>query len=302
VTGVNPVTLRAWERRYGLTRPRRTAKGHRLYAQKDVERILRVTALTRDGIAISRVKEALDIRPTPAAAGATQGRWSAYRRRFAAAIAAFDESELEAIYDEALALHAVDTVDRMLLIPMLKDLGERWSKVSGGVAEEHFFSTYARHKIGARFHHRRVSQDGPKILAACAPGEQHEIGLLLFALAAHADGFRVVLLGANVPFPEVAAAAHRAQCEAVVISNAIDPSSPEFYSQLAELVEAARRPVYLGGNAVPAREKQIADAGAVPLALSIESAVRRLRSDLGRERAPGARARRARSRTRQRRG
>jgi methylmalonyl-CoA mutase cobalamin-binding subunit len=183
----------------------------------------------------------------------------------------------------------------MLLIPMLKELGERWSKVAGGVAEEHFFSTYARHKIGARFHHRRLLQDGPKILAACAPGEQHEIGLLLFALAAHNAGFRVVLLGANVPFRDVAAAAHRAQCDAVVISNAIHRRAPEFYAELANLVEAAGHPVYLGGSAVAACEKEIEAAGAVPLATSIESAVRRLAADAnhaGRAGRSGGRSRR----------
>ena len=31
ITGVNAVTLRAWERRYGLIVPHRTAKGHRLF-------------------------------------------------------------------------------------------------------------------------------------------------------------------------------------------------------------------------------------------------------------------------------
>jgi methanogenic corrinoid protein MtbC1 len=224
---------------------------------------------------------------------AEPGRWSGYRRRFASAVAAFDEAELEAIYDEALALHSVETVDRMLLIPMFKELGERWTKVPGGIAEEHFFSTYMRHKIGARYHHRRVLRDGPKILAACAPGEQHEIGLLLFALAAHEAGFRIVLLGANVPFPEVAAAAQRAQCNAVVISNAIERDSSEFYSQLAGLVKAARRPVYLGGNAVPVREKQIQAAGAVPLTSSVDSALRRLAAEVDRDAGSGARARRA---------
>ena len=38
LTGVNAVTLRAWERRYNLIRPQRTPKGHRLYTQADVDR------------------------------------------------------------------------------------------------------------------------------------------------------------------------------------------------------------------------------------------------------------------------
>ena len=40
-TGVNPVTLRAWQRRYGLVVPQRTAKGHRLYTEQDVRRSAR---------------------------------------------------------------------------------------------------------------------------------------------------------------------------------------------------------------------------------------------------------------------
>ena len=39
ITGVNPVTLRAWERRYKLIKPLRTPKGHRLYSQTDIELI-----------------------------------------------------------------------------------------------------------------------------------------------------------------------------------------------------------------------------------------------------------------------
>ncbi|HWS03208.1 MAG TPA: MerR family transcriptional regulator, partial [Gammaproteobacteria bacterium] len=60
LTGVNPVTLRAWERRYQLLRPERTAKGHRLYSQQDVERIRKVLDLLDRGIAISQVTGLLE--------------------------------------------------------------------------------------------------------------------------------------------------------------------------------------------------------------------------------------------------
>ena len=61
VTGVNSVTLRAWERRYGLIKPTRTDSGHRLYSDEDIERIKLILELLDEGIAISRVKEALKI-------------------------------------------------------------------------------------------------------------------------------------------------------------------------------------------------------------------------------------------------
>ncbi|MGE9092398.1 MerR family transcriptional regulator, partial [Escherichia coli] len=34
-----PVTLRAWQRRYGLLKPQRTDGGHRLFNDADIDRI-----------------------------------------------------------------------------------------------------------------------------------------------------------------------------------------------------------------------------------------------------------------------
>ncbi|MBV8742827.1 MAG: MerR family transcriptional regulator, partial [Sinobacteraceae bacterium] len=60
LTGVKPITLRAWERRYGVIRPARTRTGHRLYSHGDIEQIRRVLALLDRGIQISRVRQALE--------------------------------------------------------------------------------------------------------------------------------------------------------------------------------------------------------------------------------------------------
>jgi DNA-binding transcriptional MerR regulator/methylmalonyl-CoA mutase cobalamin-binding subunit len=279
LTGVNPITLRAWERRYGLIRPLRTAKGHRLYTHDHVRQIQRVLALVRRGVAIGQVREALQAdagRAEPQASGP----WAGYRRRLADAIAALDEAAVQGVYEEALTLQPLERVDRMLLLPMLEELGRRWSEAAGGLAEEHFFSAYLRNKIGARFHHRRPHESGPKILAACAPGEQHELGLLFFALAAHGAGMRVVLLGADVPFAETAAAARRAQCDAVVLSSSIEPDDDNFFSALAGMVGEVRRPVFVGGATAAAYGRELAAAGAVVLGTDIEAGVQQVAAQL----------------------
>ena len=59
LTGVNAITLRAWERRYGLIKPVRTDSGHRLYTQVDIDTIHQVVALLDKGVAISQVRNAL---------------------------------------------------------------------------------------------------------------------------------------------------------------------------------------------------------------------------------------------------
>ena len=60
LTGVKPITLRAWERRYELIEPVRTESGHRLYTQDHIEFLQRAVKLVeKDGIPISRVKAVL---------------------------------------------------------------------------------------------------------------------------------------------------------------------------------------------------------------------------------------------------
>jgi DNA-binding transcriptional MerR regulator len=58
-TQVNTVTLRAWERRYGLLIPQRTPKGHRLYSEADVTKVRDILAFIAKGVPVSKVKALL---------------------------------------------------------------------------------------------------------------------------------------------------------------------------------------------------------------------------------------------------
>src|SRR5574338_1530084 len=53
-TGIAADTLRAWERRYGLPMPQRSAGGHRLYSQRDIETIKWLMKRQAEGLSISR--------------------------------------------------------------------------------------------------------------------------------------------------------------------------------------------------------------------------------------------------------
>ena len=281
LTGVHPVTLRAWERRYGLIKPHRTATGHRLYNASQVELVRRVVALTEQGIPIGRVRDALGT--AAANSASTADPWLEPVDHMAAAITRFDEEELDHLYDEALAVHPVELVTRRLLLPLLVRLGERWEKVPGAIAEEHFFASYVRSKLGARILARMRYAAGPRILAACCPGEHHEIGLLLFALEARAAGLRVVLLGADTPMEEVAIAARRSRCDAAVVSMSVDPSPGILDRRLPSLAREAGVPVFVGGAAGSRHKSAIAAAGAVALAREMEHAVRLIVASLARK-------------------
>jgi MerR family transcriptional regulator, light-induced transcriptional regulator len=280
LTGVSALTLRAWERRYGLVRPLRTPKGHRLYTHEHVELIRRVVALTERGIAISRVREALEAGAPEASAKRLADPWRDRLDLMAASVARFDERELDRLYDEALSIHPIENVTRRLLLPLLARLGERWQGLPGAIAEEHFFAMYMRSKLGARLLHRVRHAEGPRLLAACGPGEHHEIGLLLFCIEAGSVGMRPVVLGADTPLAELAAAQRRAACDAIVVSSSIDPAPGVLERELPSLVKAAGIPVFVGGRVAARHRAAIAAAGAIAVGADTQDGVRLIRARL----------------------
>lgn len=284
LTGVNAITLRAWENRYGLVKPVRKESGHRLYSQDDIDLINRVVGLLDRGIRIGQVKgylESQEAEQVPQGAGGdTSGKWKRYRDGMIAAIIRFDESALEALYGEALSQFEVNTVTRRLLEPLLAEIGQRWASGIGTVAEEHFFGCYLRNKLGARFHHRVRNTGGEKLIMACPPGERHEVGLLLFALEANAAGFDPVVLGPDMPLSEIPPVVTKTGAVAVILS-ASGRRLPGFLErELPKLVETARVPVFIGGRLSIENLDELRRAGAHPLGADIDTGLKHVRSVL----------------------
>lgn len=289
LTGVNSITLRAWERRYGLIKPHRTAKGHRLYTQQDIDWIKHVVDLLEQGVPISRARAVLQ-RPVINEAPTGSGPWGHYQQRMFRAIIRFDEFELERVYNEAMSLYPVDIVTRLLLVPLLQELGERWQNAEDGVAEEHFFSVYMRNKIGARFHHREQNpnQHGDRLVAACLPDEYHELGLLLFALAAHDRGLHLTLLGADMPISELHGVARTVDAHAIVLSGAVISDLTIIRNELATVVEGLKIPVFIGGGASVTYCGELAEAGAIPLGENLLQGLTLIQQRLHRDAGPSS--------------
>jgi len=278
LTEVNAITLRAWERRYGLFEPVRKPSGHRLYTQAHIDLITRVVGLLDRGMRIGQIKAHLE------AENAVQNDqdivndlWKRYVDRMIAAVIQFNEEGLEDTYGEALSLYPTDTVTEKLLMPLLKELGRRWEDDEGSIAEEHFFAFYLRNKLGARFHHRSKVKSGPRLLLSCLPGDRHETGLLLFALAANVAGYRVILLGADMPLDELPAAVGKTDCKAVILSGFLKPGSAMLTRGLPILEEQAGVPVFVGGQSSIKVHDALKRAGIHVLGTNIDSGLARIR-------------------------
>ena len=221
-------------------------------------------------------------RQTPSKQNQTDS-WSVFIDKMLSAIRSFNEDALNSTYNEALSLYPVEIAIQKLIIPLLTELGRRWETKEGSIAEEHYFGVFLRNKLGARFHHGSPNTDGRHILAACLPGEYHENGLLLFSLSAQSRGFRLTILGANMPIEEVALAAARSKFEAIVLSGSNRTKIKTLLDPTEHLAELTKLPVFIGGKSSSIYFDDIVRVEAIPLGDDITQGIKLITSLLDSE-------------------
>ena len=226
MTGVNPVTLRAWERRYGLIRPQRTAKGHRLYTEDDVGRIQHILVLLERGIPISQARQVLE-EDDDGSGGAASAEdvsgetdsWQRHLNNWRRALETFDEHVIDAACGDTLSLFPVEAVLERLARPLLAQLAAEGQDNELVLAHRHLLQATLRNRLGSRFLHHGARGQGPILLTACPAGESDDISLLLLCVEAQATGYRVVLLGADVASGPLAEAVRASHCAGLVLSS-----------------------------------------------------------------------------------
>ena len=248
--GVSPELLRAWERRYGLLRPARSAGGLRLYSPADVERVALMQQHLAEGMAAAEAASLAVRDAVEEEAARTALRPAAIRDELAAALDAFDEPRAQAILDRLLALATVETLLAEVVVPYLHELGERWKRGEASVAQEHFASSVLRGRLLGLARGWGLGL-GPVAVLACLPGEQHDLGLIAFGLALRSRGWRIVYLGPDSPIDTVADVSRRLEPSLVVLNAVSRERVRPVVPQLRAL--ARRHTVALGGAAAEDR-------------------------------------------------
>jgi MerR family transcriptional regulator, light-induced transcriptional regulator len=216
-TGVSPELLRAWEQRYGLLRPTRSDGGFRLYSPQDEHRVATMRSHLERGLsAAEAARITLDEESTPAPA-AELPVLALGASALRAALDRLDESAAHAAIDGLLSSFSLEAVLREVVMPYLRELGDRWERGEASVAQEHFASQVLRGRLLglARGWDRGP---GPRALLACMPGEQHDLGLIVFGLGLRDRGWRITFLGADTPLDTLSDTATTLQPDAVVLS------------------------------------------------------------------------------------
>ncbi|RKH12511.1 MerR family transcriptional regulator [Corallococcus sp. CA053C] len=263
LSGVRVELIRAWERRYGVLAPERTPAGYRVYTDRDVALLKRLKALTEEGVAISeaaklvpRLMADLDAGPPQVQErqeSGTRAQPEAWRAAVLEAAEAYDQPRVSRILDQVLSslppLRALEDV----LVPVQREVGERWHAGALSVAQEHLVTQVVRERLVSLLHGAPEGVRKHAVLA-CFPEEEHELGLLGAALRLRYSGVRVTLLGQRVPTEGLGETVARARPDVVGLSAVTNRGATVFEDVLQRIKMALPKglTVWVGGPAAQA--------------------------------------------------
>jgi MerR family transcriptional regulator, light-induced transcriptional regulator len=256
-TGLNASVLRAWERRYGAVDPGRSEGGQRLYSEEDIRKLTLLSEVVEAGHSIGQIAtlpteelRRLSQKDLGRGSGASKGNGSAsgaslpsgggagaFLKACLTSVHAMDTRSLDAHLNRAaMALNPTELVDE-LVVPLLNRIGLLWEAGEVGPASEHVATAVLRRFLDFLLGTFGRSEGGPVMIVGTPAGHRHEFGALLAAVVGAAEGWDVVLLGADLPAAEIAEATRR-KGGLIVALSAIhpieDPGLPEELEVLRE--------------------------------------------------------------------
>lgn len=300
-TGVNSVTLRAWERRYGLLKPRRTPKGHRLYTRRDIQRVRRIVRLIDQGIPVSRVRpllEGTEARRSGHEVPPFGAEFATLNGEIMAACERLRATGLDAAINRGLATLPLDVFYRRVLEPARMALRACAERGEMPAAAPVFFDAVAGQRLSARLAHRDTRQArGRHGVWLCGlPREDERIALLVHALACAEAGLQPVALTAPLSPDAIADGVRQAGAGAMVLVARSPVVDAAVQQALMRLARDSGVPCLVSGPAALMSGDAFSAIGFEALPPSLTEAAERIRerveapsAEAGRQ-APRARA------------
>lgn len=261
-TGIPPITLRAWERRYQILSPTRETNRYRLYSDQDVRILLWLKKRLEEGMSISEAAAELkDISPqemkfeNPEVEKKERPKKSDsvsirdLRDKIYSALVNHDEGRAMAVLSLAKNSLSLTQLIENIIIPMLVRIGEDWYTGKILIATEHFASSFIRGALMSIYQKLPSTRHGQTILIGSAPGDMHELGPLMMAIMLREAGYKVEFLGPDSPLEDLAEYTREEKARLVILSAATRESAMKLsgFKTLLEKHQPAPLFAYGGG-------------------------------------------------------
>ena len=257
MTGLAPATIRAWERSYDAVVPERTSGNTRRYTADDVRRLTFLKDLVDNGHAISGIAH-LDEDGLLALRGGPPKRtperetaelvvdddapdvmlqdiprptdtlsFDAIRDAYLNAVTRLDTRRASEILLRVATLLDVRDVVFRLIVPVMQEVGTRWSHAELGVAQEHLVSAQLRGLVSSLLRLSPSDRGARRVLMTTPAGHRHEFGILAAALLAAGRGVETVYLGPDLPDEELEWSVRLSKSDVLVLSVVKDMGKAE---------------------------------------------------------------------------
>lgn len=252
LSGVPAATLRAWERRYGVPAPARSASAYRLYDDRDLALVKEMRDLIASGLATGEAAAAVSSGRAAAggaSAGAPPDAFTVASERIVDATIRFDAADVDREVGAALALGPAVAVFDRALAPALRRIGDLWRKGEITIAQEHLTARVIE-TVAAHLLRLAQREEGARVaVLACFADEEHVIPLLGAGLHLADWGFRTLVLGARTPPAAVARAVEVLAPSLVALSVTIAPAPQRARALVDAYADACRTTTLVVGGA-----------------------------------------------------
>jgi DNA-binding transcriptional MerR regulator len=252
-TGVPETTLRAWERRYGIPTPERTASGYRLYGETEVRQVVEMRRLCEEGVAAAEAARVVlsTIAGAKVGESAVVHAWDAHAKTVEALLDAISRLDDVAMDDHLRRLmflgSAGDILDRVLE-PCLHTVGDLWHAGELSVAQEHFASQTMGNVLRDLIRLCSSRDATERVVLASFADEEHEIGLLGTALRFAEWHMRPLFLGARTPPSAIRTAVEAWSPRLVALSVTVTPPRPRARELLEDYAAACEGVAWIVGG------------------------------------------------------
>ncbi len=258
MVGLLPVTLRAWERRYGLPSPSRGGQGYRLYSEHDLQTLRwlkqQLEAGMNIGQAAQRLHQFLEAKKDPTSAEFIHNEHSLtmtnLQSQLESNLKSFNSSTAAEVLRQALNTYVLEDVFTNLIEPILVKIGEEWHNGQITIAEEHFATEFFQEQLLSILSSAVKPFRSGTIMAGCMPGEQHQLGLIMLVIQLRMRGWNVVFMGPNLHLDRLDEIVHSLNPRLILLSATL-PETASRVNDLAEVMKKINKPspaILLGGQ------------------------------------------------------
>lgn len=205
--GIKAHTLRIWEKRYAIVQPRRTETNIRYYLDEDLQKILNISLLNRNGYKISKIAKMSDgeIKKIVSELSDVTLESEDNLDALMHAMLELDEFKFNKILDHNIESKGFEVTMDEIVYPMMEKLGMMWLAGSIKGVHETFVANVIRRKTIVAIDQSSVEHksDAPKCLIYLPENETHELSLLFLHFLLKDSGINVINLGAGIPLIDV---------------------------------------------------------------------------------------------------